>query len=64
MYSLKDIFDGIKNICRAEKLECADNLKRPTKNILEKDWEVFVIKYDEASGKFVGKTACCALASV
>ncbi len=28
------------------------------------DWEVFVVKRDERSGEFVGKTACCALCPV
>jgi len=32
--------------------------------IFECDWEVFVVKYDQTTGKFVGKTACCALAAV
>jgi len=32
--------------------------------IFECDWEVFVVKYDASAGKFVGKTACCALEPV
>lgn len=33
-------------------------------SLFESDWEVFVIKRDEATGKLVGRTACCALAKV
>jgi len=32
--------------------------------LFDTDWEVFVIKRDKATGKLVGKTACCALARV
>lgn len=32
--------------------------------LFDKEWEVFVIKYDKATGKFTGRTACCALAKV
>jgi hypothetical protein len=32
--------------------------------LFESEWEVFVIKRDEATGKLVGRTACCALARV
>lgn len=33
-------------------------------SLFESEWEVFVIKRDEATGKLVGRTACCALARV
>jgi hypothetical protein len=33
-------------------------------SLFASDWEVFVIKRDKATGKLVGKTACCALAKV
>lgn len=32
--------------------------------LFESDWEVFVVKFDKATGKYVGRTACCATARV
>jgi hypothetical protein len=34
------------------------------KDLFDREWEVFVIKKDEATGKLIGKTACCALSPV
>ncbi len=34
------------------------------KDLFAREWEVFVIKRDKATGKLVGKTACCALSPV
>jgi hypothetical protein len=64
MYSLKDTFESIKNLCRLKKLECRENSTNPTKDIFDQDWEVFVVKYDMETEKFIGKTACCALEPV
>ena len=33
-------------------------------SLFDSEWEVFVIKKDKLTGKFVGKTACCALSPV
>lgn len=32
--------------------------------LFNQSWEVFVVKKDQASEKFVGKLACCATAGV
>lgn len=32
--------------------------------LFDSEWEVFVVKKDKATGKFVGKTACCAWSPV
>ena len=49
-----------KSGCRFEKCELEEecNLNR---DLFSRDWEVFVIKRDETTGKLVGKLACCAL---
>jgi hypothetical protein len=52
-----------KSGCRFEKCEFekGDIFNR---DLFSRDWEVFVIKRDETTGKLVGKLACCALSPV
>lgn len=33
-------------------------------SLFDSDWEVFVIKRDDTTGQLVGRTACCAQATV
>lgn len=33
-------------------------------DIFNQSWEVFVVKLDEKTGKYIGKVACCALQPV
>jgi hypothetical protein len=49
--------------CRFEKCELEGRCDF-NRDLLSRDWEVFVIKRDETTGKLVGKLACCALAPV
>ncbi len=49
--------------CRFEKCEL-DEGRNFNRDLFSRDWEVFVIKRDEATGKLVGKLACCALEPV
>ena len=46
--------------CRFEKCEL-DAGHDFSRDLFSRDWEVFVIKRDETTGKLVGKLACCAL---
>jgi hypothetical protein len=50
-----------------EKGKTLDKRTSPSSSfdsLFDSDWEVFVIKRDKATGKLVGKTACCASAKV
>ena len=49
-----------KSVCRFEKCEL-DEGRNFNRDLFSRDWEVFVIKRDETTGKPVGKLACCAL---
>lgn len=33
-------------------------------DLFDRAWEVFVIKWDRENGRYIGKTACCALEPV
>jgi hypothetical protein len=77
---LKDIQSNyeeiIKMLTLAEKIEIAKNCCLKTKEyiarkkeefndkFLNTEWEVFVVKRDEETGKYVGKFADCARCSV
>lgn len=50
--------------CRTTSSLNAGENAESNKNLFDREWEVFVIKRDEATGKLIGKTACCALAPV
>lgn len=42
------------------QVRCADEHGRPAdENIFEREWEVFVARYDRDSGKYVTLTYCC-----
>ena len=49
-----------KTGCRFEKCELEEQSDFES-DLFSRDWEVFVIKRDKATGKLVGKLACCAL---
>ncbi len=50
--------------CRTSSLSNAGSNAEFDKNLFDREWEVFVIKREEATGKLIGKTACCALSPV
>ena len=50
--------------CRTTSSNTAGINAESNKNLFDREWEVFVIKRDEATGKLVGRTACCALSPV
>lgn len=52
-----------KRGCRFEKCEIEDG-RDFDRDLFSRDWEVFVIKRDETTGRLVGKLACCALSPV
>jgi len=44
---------------------CREDADRAAfKSLFEREWEVFVVKRDPASGKFHGHTLCCETATV
>ena len=63
MKSISEIVDKLKWGCRlSPPLEVGKDVG--LNDLFNYDWEVFVIKKDETTGKFVGKLACCANAPV
>ncbi len=48
---------------RASSTNAGENAES-NKSLFDREWEVFVIKREEATGKLIGKTACCALSPV
>lgn len=58
------INEKFKRGCRLEKVCELEGETDLGGDLFSRDWEVFVIKRDERSGKLVGRLACCALAPV
>jgi hypothetical protein len=50
--------------CRTMSSNIAGTNAESSKNLFDREWEVFVVKRDELTGKLVGRTACCALSPV
>lgn len=60
--SLRDKFNAAKCYLRST---CRKNADRAAiKSLFEREWEVFVIKRDPATGKYRGHTLCCDTAPV
>ncbi len=56
--------EKFKADCRTISSPNAGTNAESNKNLFDRQWEVFVIKRDEVTGKLVGRTACCALSPV
>jgi hypothetical protein len=56
--------EKFKSGCRVKKNRQPEGERKFNRDLLKGDWEVFVVKRDKATGKLVGKPACCALAPV
>jgi hypothetical protein len=63
MESVSEIADKLKRGCRINPPSEAEK-DVGFHDPFNRDWEVFVIKKDETTGKFVTKLACCAEAPV
>ena len=50
--------------CRTASSRNTEINTESNKNLFDREWEVFVIKRDEATGKLIGRTAGCALSPV
>jgi hypothetical protein len=64
MSTLAEKFAAAKTCCREVKDSMVEKTRTLYDQLLDGDWEVFVIKRDETTGKLTGRTACCALSSV
>lgn len=56
--------EKFKTGCRVEKPRQPEDAPKFNRDLLNGDWEFFVVKRDRTTGKPVGKFACCALAPV
>ena len=64
MSTLAEKFAAAKTCCREIKDSAVEKTRKVYDQLFDRDWEVFVIKKDETTGKLVGRTACCASAPV
>ena len=64
MWTKENRIEKLRAGCRKVSSNAAITNHESNKNLFGREWEVFVVKRDEATGKLVGKTACCALAPV
>ena len=64
MTTLAEKFAAAKTCCREIKDSAVEKTRQLYDRLFDRDWEVFVIKKDEATGKLVGGTARCALCPV
>lgn len=64
MEAKENRIEKFKAGCRTTSSRNVGENAESNKNLFDREWEVFVIKREEATGKLVGKTACCALSPV
>jgi thymidylate kinase len=64
MTTLAEKFAAAKTCCREVKDSAVEKTRKIYDRLFDGDWEVFVIKQDEATGKLIGRTVCCALGPV
>lgn len=64
MATKENRIEKFKAGCRTTSSRDAGTNAEPNKDLFDREWEVFVIKRDETTGKLVGRTACCALSPV
>ncbi len=64
MLTLAEKLKASKNCCLKAKDYIAEKKRTFYEKLFNTEWEVFVVKRDEKTGEFVGKTAACALCSV
>ena len=60
--NFRDKFNAVGCYLRSACRQDAD--RDAFKSLFEREWEVFVIKRDPATGKFRGHTLCCEAATV
>jgi hypothetical protein len=64
MAAKENRIEKFKAGCRTTSSNNAEKNIEFNKDLFDREWEVFVIKRDEATGKLAGRTACCALSPV
>ncbi len=64
MLTLAEKIEVAKRCCLTAKEYIAERKRAFYDKFINPQWEVFVVKRDEQTGKYVGKFAACALCSV
>ena len=64
MLTLAQKFEIAKNCCLKMKDYLAEKRREFDQKLFNPEWEVFVVKRDDATGKYVGKFAACANCAV
>jgi hypothetical protein len=64
MLTLAEKIEVAKRCCQNAKEYIAERKQAFYDKFTNPRWEVFVVKRDEQTGKYVGKFAACALCSV
>ncbi|MEO7539229.1 MAG: hypothetical protein ABIV21_04335 [Pyrinomonadaceae bacterium] len=54
-FELKPSFEEL----RRKRQRMAESNERGGGGLFERDWEVFVARYDKDSGKYLSRTLCC-----
>lgn len=60
MMTLAEKIEAAKVCCRKAKDYILERRQAAFNRLLSGDWEVFLVKRDEKTGKFIGKIVCCA----
>ncbi len=60
MMTLAEKIEAAKRCCSKAKDYILERKQAAFNRFLNGEWEVFVVKRDEKTGEFVGKTVCCA----
>ncbi len=64
MTTLAEKIAASKMCCQKVKACVQDKTRKLYDRLFDTEWEVFVIKRDEATGTLIGRTACCALSPI
>jgi hypothetical protein len=64
MAEKEKIIEKFRAGCRKTNSRNTGTNAESKKDLFDREWEVFVIKRDEGTGKLIGRTACCALSPV
>ncbi len=64
MLTLAEKIEASKVCCQKAKDYILEKKRAFYDKLFNSEWEVFVIKRDNKTEKFVGKTVCCALSPI
>jgi len=54
----------IKRLFSGHRRQAETSKESPFDKLFDREWEEFVVKFDEQSGKFMTQTVCCPMEQV